>query len=291
MHAPALALICLLLFVEEAGVPLPVAPGEAVLLGAGLLISAGTEPWWLVIPVAYLSVLAGAATAYWWSRRIGPVRLRSLAGRLHMGRPYDRASARLRAATPLQIAASRLLPGLRVYTSMVAGAVGLDGRTFAVGVLPASALWVATFIGLGYFVGVRVEQLWGYVAAYGLKAAVIVVIAAMWVVAARRVPLPHDDDNVPASPAPWRLPLALLVDFVLVFMVVAVLSVLSDFATQNLNDVVVAAVTFLLLSLVYILVARETVGFTLGEAALDVRYHPPWRRRGALGTNDVRANL
>jgi membrane-associated protein len=291
MNASALAVICLLLFLEEAGLPLPVAPGEAVLLGAGLLISAGTEPWWLVIPLAYVSVIAGVATAFWWARRIGAVRLRSLAGRIHMGGPYDRATARLRAATPVQIAASRLLPGLRVYTSLVAGAVGLDRRRFVIGVVPASALWVATFIGLGYFVGAQVEHLWGYVAAYGLKAAGIVVIAGVWVLAARRVPLPRHDENVPASPAPWRLPLALLLDFVLVFMVVAVLSLLSDFATQNLNDVVLAALTFLMLSLVYILVARETVGFTLGEAALDVRYHPPWRRRDAVTRSEMSVNL
>jgi hypothetical protein len=61
-----------------------------------------------------------------------------------------------------------------------------------------------------------------------------------------------------------------------VFAIVAVLSVMSDLATQNLNDVVLAAVIFSVLSLLYILVARQTVGFTIGEAAFGVRYHP-WR--------------
>ena len=109
----AIAVICLLLFLEEAGLPLLFAPGEAVLLGAGLLISAGAAPAWCVIPLAYLSVLGGVATGYWWANRIGSERLRSLAWRLHAGGPYDRATGRLRAATPLQIAGSRLLPGLR----------------------------------------------------------------------------------------------------------------------------------------------------------------------------------
>jgi membrane-associated protein len=277
LHVPAIALVCLLLFLEEAGLPLPVAPGEAVLLGAGLLISAGTDPAWLVIPLAYLSVLAGVATAYWWAHRIGPRRLRSLARRLHAGGPYDRAAGRLRAASPLQIAGSRLLPGLRVYTSLVAGAVGLDRRRFMVGVLPASAVWVIAFIGLGYFVGAPVERLMGRFASYGLRAGVILVIAAVWVFAARQIPAARREAEVPTSPAPWRLPVALSLDFVLVFAIVAVLSVLSDLATQNLSDVVLAAVLFSVLSLVYILVARETVGFTLGEAVLDVRYHPPWR--------------
>ena len=269
--------MCLLLFLEESGLPLPFAPGEAVLLGAGLLISAGADPAWLVILLAYLSVLGGVATAYWWAHRIGPKRLRSLARRLHAGGPYDRAASRLRAASPMQIAGSRLLPGLRVYTSLVAGAVGLDGRRFMTGVLPASAVWVVAFIGLGFFVGVPVERLLGQFAAYGLRALVILVIAVVWVFAARRMPAPRDEEKVPASPAGWRLPLALSLDFVLMLAVVAILSVLSGLATENLNDVVLAALTFSLLSLAYIVVARETVGFTLGEAVLDIRYHPPWR--------------
>ncbi|HXI97063.1 MAG TPA: DedA family protein, partial [Candidatus Acidoferrum sp.] len=200
MHAPAVVIICLLLFLEEAGIPLPVAPGEAVLLGAGLLVSAGTEPGWLVIPLAYLSVLAGVATAYSWAHRIGPRRVRSLAHRLHMGGPYDRATSRLRAANSMQIAGSRLLPGLRVYTSLVAGAVGLDRRRFANGVLPASALWVAVFIGLGYFVGARAERLLGYVAGYGLEGGLILMIAIAWVLAARWLPAPRDEETVRASP-------------------------------------------------------------------------------------------
>lgn len=278
LHLSAVGVICLLLFLEEAGIPLPFAPGEAVLLGAGLLISAGSDPIWLVIPVSYLSVLGGVATAYWWAHRIGPERLRSLAHRLHAGHPYDRAAGRLRAATPLQIAGSRLLPGLRVYTSLVAGAVGLDRRRFLAGVLPASALWVVAFIGLGFFVGAPVERLIGRFAAYGVRALVILAIAIAWVFAARRMPATRaEEEEARVSPAAWRWPLALSLDFVLVFVVVAILSVLSDLATQNLNDVVLAAALFSLLSLLYILMARQTVGFTLGEAMLDVRYHPPWK--------------
>ena len=123
----------------------------------------------------------------------------------------------------------------------------------------------------------------GRFAAYGLRAGIILAIAVVWVFAARRIPAARREEDVPASPRPWRLPVALSLDFVLVFAVVAILSVLSDLATQNLNDVVLAAVMFSLLSLLYILVARETVGFTLGEAVLDVRYHPRWRGGRAAG--------
>ena len=264
----------MLLFLEEAGVPLPVAPGEAVLLGAGLLIASGTNPVWLVIPLAYASVLAGVVTGYWWAHRIGPRRLNALAHRLHAGGPFERAAGKLRSASPVQIGGSRLLPGLRVYTTLVAGAVGLPLRRFLIGVLPASAVWVVAFTGLGFFVGVPVERLLGTVGAYGLRFAVIALVAIVWVVAARRTPAGRREEEVLISTGAWRVPLALILDFAVVIAVVATLSVLSDLATQNLNDVVLAATLFSALSLVYILVARWTVGFTLGEAVFDVRYHP-----------------
>jgi membrane protein DedA with SNARE-associated domain len=61
--APLVA-ICLLLFAEEAGLPLPIAPGEAVLLGAGLLVATGSVPFWLAMPAECASVLAGVLTGY-----------------------------------------------------------------------------------------------------------------------------------------------------------------------------------------------------------------------------------
>jgi hypothetical protein len=207
----------------------------------------------------------------------------ALAKRFHAAGPYERASDRLRAASFLQIGASRLLPGLRVYTSLVAGAVGLDRRRFLGGLLPASALWVLVFIGLGFFVGVPVERLVGRFAAYGVRLALLLLVAAVWVLAARRAPARGKREEVRADSSRFRIALALVLDFVLVIAVVVVLSFLSDFASQDLNDVLLAAGIFSLLSLGYILVARETVGFTLGEAALDVRYHPLRRREVRVG--------
>ncbi len=278
-HFPAVATICLLLYLEEAGLPLPITPGEAVLLGAGLLIASGAQPAWVVIPLAYASVIAGMLTAYFWARWIGPDRLRSLARRFHAAGPYERAAARLREASPLQIAGSRLLPGLRVYTSLVAGAVGLAQRRFLAGVLPASALWVVGFIGLGFFVGVPLERLISRVATYGLGIGLIIVVGLSWIFAARWIPPAAAEKSIPRSPAGWRLPAALILDLVAVMAVVTILSVLSVLARGDLDDIVFASAVFALLSLLYLVVARSTVGFTLGEALFDVRYHPPRLRR------------
>ena len=275
-----IAIVCTLLFVEEAGLPLPVAPGEAVLIGAGLLVAGGTAPVWLVAPLAYLAVICGVLTGYTWAHRIGPERVHALAARLHAAGPYDRAAARLRAATPLQIAVSRLLPGLRVYTSLVAGAVSLNLGRFMTGVLPASALWVVTFMGLGIFAGAPVERLLGRFEAYGLRAAVVVAVIAVWVLAARRVPAGETSTTDEHGRGKWRLAAALGVDLAAVGCVAGALSLVAGLAPRDSEERAVVAAIFAILSIIYLVVARETVGFTLGEALLDARYQP--RRRPRL---------
>jgi membrane-associated protein len=277
-HVSALAIVCGLLFLEEAGVPLPVAPGEAALIGAGLLVASGAVSVWLMAPLAYAAVIGGVLTGYTWARRIGPKRVHAMAVRLHAGGPYDRAAARLRAATPVQIAASRLLPGLRVYTSLVAGAVGLNLGRFMTGVLPASALWVVAFLGLGLFVGAPVERLLGRFETYALRALVVAVVVVVWVVAARRMPVAKRAAAAERRHSKWRLGGALGLDLLAISIVAAALSLFTYIARGDADEVDFVVTIFALLGVLYLLIARETVGHTLGEALLDVTYHPPRRR-------------
>jgi membrane-associated protein len=278
-QASGVAIVCALLFLEEAGLPLPVAPGEAVLIGAGLLVAGGAVPVWLMAPLAYLAVICGVLTAYAWAHRIGPKRVHALAARLHAGGPYDRAAVRLRKASPLQVAASRLLPGLRVYTSLVAGAVGLNLTRFMTGVLPASALWVVTFMGLGLFVGAPVERLLGRFEAYGLRAAVVVAVVLVWIVAARWMPAAKPSTAADPGRGRWRLAVAFGLDLVAVSFAAGALSLFTRFAGGDSDAPAFVAAMFAILGVLYLVVARQTVGYTLGEAVLDVRYHPPRRPR------------
>jgi membrane-associated protein len=278
-QASGVAIACALLFLEEAGLPLPVAPGEAVLIGAGLLVASGAVPIWLMAPLAYLAVICGVLSGYTWAHSIGPKRLHALASRLHAGGPYDRAAARLRAASTLQIAASRLLPGLRVYTSLVAGAVGLNLRRFMTGVLPASALWVVAFMGLGLFVGAPVERMFGRFEAYGVRAVAVAVVVVVWVVAARWMPAAKPATAAGPHSGRWRLAVAFVLDLVAVTCVAGALSLITNLAGDDSGDLAFVAAIFAILGVLYLVVARQTVGYTLGEALLDVRYHPPRDRR------------
>jgi len=271
-------IVCALLFLEEAGLPIPVAPGDAVLVGAGILVASGVAPIWLMAPLAYLAVICGVLTGYTWAHRIGPKRVQALAARLHTAGPYDRAAARLRSATPFQIAASRLLPGLRVYTSLVAGAVGLNFGRFMIGVLPASGLWVVTFMGLGLFVGAPVERLFGSFEAYGLRGAVVAVVVVIWVMAARWIPAAKPVAADARHPR-WRLAAAFVVDLFAITCVAGALILFTYFVGGDSDNVGFVAAIFATLGVVYLVVARQTVGFTLGESVLDVRYRRPRRGR------------
>src|ERR1019366_1314771 len=94
----ALAILGGLLFAEEAGVPLPFAPGELTLLVAGLLIASGGLNPYIFIPVALVSCVAGSLVGYTWARIVGDRGLQALAGRLRQQRNLERVSRRMRSA-------------------------------------------------------------------------------------------------------------------------------------------------------------------------------------------------
>jgi len=268
--AHVLLLICLLLFAEEAGVPLPFAPGEGVLIGAGLLVASGSEPLWLVLALTYLAALGGALTGYVWAGLVGPVTLLALATRIHADRPYERVASRLRSAGPLEIAISRLIPGLRIYTTLVAGAVGVRARLFLPAIAPAVAVWVTIFTLLGVFMGVPAERLLGRLEAYILKGVVIAGVVAIGYLAFRKLP------PAPSRPAGrqvlWRTVAALVTDSMTLIIMVAVLGLATGFEVGEPDTITSSVVTVSAVALLYVFVLRRSLGHTVGEALFDTRY-------------------
>ncbi|MHB8539152.1 MAG: DedA family protein [Candidatus Dormibacteria bacterium] len=94
----ALGLLTGLLFAEEAGVPLPFAPGELTLLVAGLLIASGGLNPYAFIPIALVACVAGSLVGYSWARAVGDRGLRALANRLRQQRNLERVEGRILSA-------------------------------------------------------------------------------------------------------------------------------------------------------------------------------------------------
>jgi membrane protein DedA with SNARE-associated domain/DNA-binding transcriptional ArsR family regulator len=279
--AVAIVLLCTLLFVEEAGVPVPFAPGELTLLAGGLLIAAGGLDPFIFVPLAIVVCVAGATVGFSWARIVGEHGLVGLAAKFHQHRALERVSIRIRMAGPVGIAVSRLIPGLRIYTTLVAGAFGVRRRTFIAGMVPSTAIWVVVYVAVGVVAGIPVEHFLTHLAKLAVQGAILLVIGLGGYLAIRRAP---DVDRQPLVhlPGGLRTALAVLVDVGVVASVLTGLLAIvrrvteTDFVAGWADvAVVVAAVGAL-----YLFLTRRGAGATVGEALLHTGY---LRRRSEVG--------
>ena len=97
----------------------------------------------------------------------------------------------------------------------MAGAAGVDRRTFLLGVTPATVGWVGVFVVLGAAVGLPVEHFLGEVQKLALQGGILIAMGAGAFVAIRRVP-PGDRGTLVRVPDQVRVLLALGVDLGLV---------------------------------------------------------------------------
>ena len=147
--------VALLVFAEEAGVPLPVPSDLLMLLGGYQVAQRKMSLLWL-LGLAELATVLGASLLYWVGARGGRPLLERYGRYIHLDRPrLDRAEAWLRRHGARAVFFGRLIFGLRVATALMAGAFGVPYRTF----LPAMALggfvYLSIFVGLGMWLGPR----------------------------------------------------------------------------------------------------------------------------------------
>ncbi|HAW11512.1 MAG: VTT domain-containing protein [Candidatus Dormibacteria bacterium] len=284
--AVALALLGGLLFTEEAGVPLPFAPGELTLLAAGLLIAAGGLDPYIFIPLALLACIAGSLVGYTWARAVGDRGLQALARRIHQQRALERVSGRIRSAGWGGVAVSRLIPGLRIYTTLVAGAVRVRRSTFFLGIVPAAVIWIAVYVALGVLVGVPIEHFFTAVQKLAIQGAILVVMGVGCYFLIRRTPASSGAGLV-RVPRPVRVVIAAVLDIGVVASVTTGLLALGRLLGFGLQagwvDPVVA---LLVVAGFYVVIARRSSGATVGEALLQTSYATgqrlPLRPRAAL---------
>jgi len=141
--------ITILMFVEEVGVPLPFAPGDLVLAVGGIAVAGGRVNPVLLVSAVAISVTLGAIIGRAVAELLGWDRLMRIAQPLHARGALERAAGLLQRGGWRTVFTARLIPGLRVYTTQVAGVSRVPLRTFIAGLLPANAVYIAAFIGLG----------------------------------------------------------------------------------------------------------------------------------------------
>jgi len=271
----ALVLICVLLFAEEAGVPLPFVPGDALLMAAGLLIANGSLSLWVFLPAACIAAFGGAVTGYMWTRALGTARLAALAERLGAARALERVSTRLRSAGPGGIAVCRLLPGLRVYSTMVAGAVGVELRVFLTALIPSVLLWVTGFTLLGVLVGVPAERALSHVQRLMFEGVVVAAIGVVAYLGLRHIPpIERQTNALLRAPRWWRLALSLTIDIAIVASVVSGVDEISRdvIGLADPDGIIDIGLVFAAIALSYIAATRRGAGATAGEGLLNITY-------------------
>jgi membrane protein DedA with SNARE-associated domain len=150
----AYLLICTLVFVEEAGVPLPFLPGDLILLAAGYLAAVHSTHLALFLPLGYGSAVLGALLCYAISRHLGRRAVLRLGRRVQLTpQRLARAEAWLARRGAPAIFLARVLPGTRINASIAAGCLRLPLRSFVAGVLPSTVVWLGGFTLLGYLLG------------------------------------------------------------------------------------------------------------------------------------------
>jgi energy-coupling factor transport system substrate-specific component len=172
--------ICVLMFIEETGVPLPFAPGDIILAIGGIAIAGGRVNPILLVSAVSVSITVGALIGQEAARLLGWDRLMKVAQPLHARGPLERAASLLQRGGWRTVFTARLIPGLRVYTTQVAGVSRVPLRTFVAGLLPANAVYIAGFVGLGAAFGRPILALI-HAAEQQLLIALILVVALLGV--------------------------------------------------------------------------------------------------------------
>ncbi len=171
--------VAALLLLESAGLPLP---GETILLLASFLAYSEHElqlPW--VILVGTVATTAGGEFGFALGRHGGrPLieRYRHVFSiRAETVARGDRLFERYGAAT---IFLARFIFGMRVLGSLLAGALHMPRRKFALFNFLGAAAWVTTICGAGYLFGRHWGRLIRDLKRFDLAVALVVILAGLW---------------------------------------------------------------------------------------------------------------
>jgi membrane protein DedA with SNARE-associated domain len=199
--------VLVLVMLEDFGIPVP---GETILIAAAIFAGAGRLNVVLVGVVGFIAAVIGDNIGF----AIGHFGGRALA--LRWGRYVFLTEERLNKAEyffdrrgAIIIIVARFIEGLRQANGIIAGISGMHWRRFVLFNAIGAALWVGTWVTIGYVAGNHIGTIYHYITNYSLYAliAVVVLLAAyiiMRVLRRRRRSAKweaHDEQEKLESPA------------------------------------------------------------------------------------------
>lgn len=144
----------LLLFVEEAGIPLLV-PGDVILAYVGYNVSTTPHASLIVATVvALIAVTLGSTVLFFASRRWGTAIVNKVGKFLFIeSEDLIRAEHLFKKYGMWTILFGRHIPGMRIPLTIFAAISGMSYRVFIGATLASTVLWIALFLNVGHRYG------------------------------------------------------------------------------------------------------------------------------------------
>lgn len=141
------------LALEESGVPIPV-PGDFLMLALGERAREGLIVFWQVVAALEAGTVLGSSLLYWVARRAGRAIVERYGAFVGIGpKQLDRAEKQLKRHGAAAVVLGRLLPGLRIVTSIACGIFRVPYRVFLPSMTLGSLIYIVGYTLLGYFAG------------------------------------------------------------------------------------------------------------------------------------------
>lgn len=158
----------LLLFLEEAGIPLP-APGDIFIAYTGYQVSKGIIPYPFAFLLLLVATLAGSSILYYLSSRWGQLIVLRFGKYIHLDeKKLIIVEEKFRKYGPLVIIIGRHIPGFRVPITFFAGVSDITYKTFIISTLFSIILWIPFYLSVGQRLGPKTLALFHHNQAYFL---------------------------------------------------------------------------------------------------------------------------
>ncbi len=146
--------VAVIVYLETAFLPASFLPGDSLLFITGLTVATVATP--VPPPAAFalvaLAAVLGAQTSYEIGRAAGPAILRRPRRRL-TDEVYARTRALFERLGVRAVIVGRFVPIVRALVPLMAGFTAMPRRRFVVVNIVGAVVWIALFMGAGYFLG------------------------------------------------------------------------------------------------------------------------------------------
>jgi membrane-associated protein len=151
-------------------------PGDSLLVVSGLFAAAGKLNVYLVLLAFFLGSVIGDSTGYWTGRAMGKTIFNRESSFIFKPSRVEKAKHFFEKYGVKTVILARFVPIVRTFAPLVVGATGMPYTKFLTFSIIGGALWIASMVLGGYFLGGVIENALGIKLEDHIEKVVIVVV-------------------------------------------------------------------------------------------------------------------